>query len=159
MQRRITCKKYPMHPEVMESPLGYHSIWEHRKYYLFFALGGALVGGLSVFIGMTFFDTVQPIGTPSVWSATLAAVNRLIEKAESFTRILESIDAHKGSKKYFEPVGMMSNYQQCLKDCAKSFPAVEEADKGLLINCRRECMAKFSNRAPKMRQKTEEDTP
>ena len=119
------------------------------------------MGGVSVFIGMTFLETFRPANPAELSSVSSSGVtvrDRMFVEPEQIIRILESIALDKGSEKHFEAIGMMSKYQECLKDCAKTVVVVEESDKALLVNCRRECIAKFSDRVKNMRQGTEEDT-
>jgi len=119
------------------------------------------VGGVSVFVGMTFMETSRPANPAELSRMSSSGVtvgDRMFVEAEQIIRILESIAVDKRSEKHFEALGMMSNYQECLKDCEKTFRVAEESDKALLINCRRECMAKFSDTVKNMRQRTEEDT-
>ena len=119
------------------------------------------MGGVSVFVCMTFMETFRPANPAElsrVSSSGVTVGDRMFVESEQIIRILESIALDKGSEKHFEAIGMMSKYQECLKDCSKSVVVVEESDKALLVNCRRECIAKFSDRVKNMGQRTEEDT-
>ena len=46
-----------------------------------------------------------------------------------------------------------AEYQKCLEDCTRSFRVIEESDKGLLVNCRNECVSLYSKRVKEMRKR------
>jgi hypothetical protein len=145
--------------EGMAPPLEDRSIWAEYKHY-FSAVGGAFVGGLSVFLGMTFFGEAGP-AKPSQ-SATGTTPVRMSEKvepagAEQLSRILEAIANDEMAKGHLGTPGKASEYEDCLNDCANNFRVVEETDKALLINCRRECITKYAERVREMRKRFYED--
>jgi hypothetical protein len=131
------------------------SIWEVYKHY-FSAVGGAFVGGLFVFLGMTFLGDAgpskssksPPLGTPAVIADKWEPA-----QAEHLGRILESIANDERAKGYFESHGNASEYEDCLNDCANSFGVGEQPDKALLTSCRRECVIKYAERVKEMRKR------
>jgi hypothetical protein len=157
----------PRHTNVEEEdeegivlPSDDRSIWVEYKHY-FFAVGGAFVGGLSVFLGMTFFGEAGP-AKPSQ-SASVAAPVAIADKgepaqAEQLSRILEAITNDERAKGHFETPGKASEYEDCLNDCANNFKVVEHPDKALLVNCRRECITKYAERVKEMRKRFYENS-
>jgi hypothetical protein len=136
------------------------SIWVEYKHY-FFAVGGAFVGGLSVILGMTFLGEAGP-AKPSQ-SAPLAASVGIADKGElaqveQLSRILEAIANDERAKGHFETAGKALEYEDCLNDCANNFKVVEHPDKAFLINCRRECIAKYAERVKEMRKRFYENS-
>jgi hypothetical protein len=135
------------------------SIWAEYKHY-FFAVGGAFVGGLSVYLGMIFFGEAgsakqgqsAPVTTPVAMSDKGEPT-----RAEQLSRILEAIANDEMAKGHFETHGKASEYDDCLNDCANNFTGVEQPDKALLINCRRECITKYAERVKEMRKRFYED--
>jgi hypothetical protein len=131
------------------------SIWEVYKHY-FSAVGGAFVGGLSVFLGMTFFGDAGP--SRSSKSPPLGTHVGIADKwepaqAEHLGRILESIANDERAKGYFETHGNASEYEDCLNDCANSFGVGEQPDKALLTSCRRECIIRYAERIKEIRKR------
>jgi hypothetical protein len=131
------------------------SIWKSYKHY-FSAVGGALVGGVAVFLGMTFLG--EPAQTKSGRSAAMVspastAGRGEVEQAEQLIGIFESIAKDRQEMGRFEALGQASDYQDCLNNCSKGFQMVEQADKALLANCRRECMAKYAERIKEIRRR------
>ena len=131
------------------------SIWAEYKHY-FSAVGGAFVGGLSVFLGMTFFSEAGP--AKPIQSAQVATPGVIADKwepaqAEHLSRILEAIANDERVKGHLEAPGKASEYEDCLNDCANNFRVVEQSDKALLINCRRECVIKYAERVKEMRKR------
>jgi hypothetical protein len=136
------------------------SIWAEYKHY-FSAVGGALVGGLSVFLGMTFFGEAGPAKTSQLAPiATPVTISNKGEPvgAEHLSRILEAIANDERAKGNFETAGKAAEYEDCLNDCANNFKDVEQLDKALLINCRRECIAKYAVRVKEMRKRFYENS-
>jgi len=141
--------------EAMEPSLEDGSIWAQYKHY-FSAVGAAFVGGLSVFLAMTFFGEAGPAKpSQSAPPATPVAIADKWEpaQAEQLSRILEAIANDERAKWHFETPGNASEYEDCLNDCANNFRVVEQSDKALLINCRRECVIKYAERVKEMRKR------
>jgi hypothetical protein len=131
------------------------SIWKAYKHY-FSAVGGALVGGVAVFLGMTFLG--EPGQTKSGRSAAMVnpadtAGRGEFEQAEQLIGIFEAIAKDRREKKRFEALGKASDYEDCLNNCSKESRMLEQSDKALLANCRRECMAKYAERIKEIRRR------
>ncbi|MCL4539853.1 MAG: hypothetical protein M1378_09725 [Bacteroidetes bacterium] len=131
------------------------SIWEAHKHYVT-AVCGALVGGVTVFLAMTLLGQSGPIKSSrsvtmvspadNVGSADLAPTEQLIG-------ILDAIANERSEAGRFKTLGQASDYDECLNNCTKNFPMVEQSDKALLINCRRECIAQYAERVKAMRKR------
>ncbi|MGO9569105.1 MAG: hypothetical protein ACLP5H_16335 [Desulfomonilaceae bacterium] len=131
------------------------SIWEAYRHY-FSAIGGALVGGVCVFLGMTFFGEsgpAKPRQSPTAAPPVVTADRGEVTAAEQLTRILEGIANDEKSKGHSETLGKASEYEECLNNCARAFQVVEQPDKALLINCRRECIVKYAERVKAIRKR------
>lgn len=141
--------------ETMAPPSEDRSIWAEYKHYCS-AVGGVFVGGLSVFLGMTFFGEAGPAKpSQSAPAATPVVIADKWEpaQAEQLNRILEAIANDERAKGHFETPWKASEYEDCLNDCVNNFRAVEQSDKALLINCRRECIIKYAERVKEMRKR------
>ena len=80
-------------------------------------------------------------------------VNRAIGQAEQVIKMLEGIVHDRGTKPNLEASENPSEYQKCLEDCGRSFRVMEESDKGLLVNCRNECISRYSKRVKEMQKR------
>jgi hypothetical protein len=131
------------------------SFWKTYKHY-FSAVGGALVGGVAVFLGMTFLGEplqVKPTRSAKIVAPAANATSGELEQAEQLIGIFEAIAKDRQEMGRFEALGQASDYQDCLNNCSKGFQMVEQADKALLANCRRECMAKYAERIKEIRRR------
>ena len=130
------------------------SFWMSYKHY-FCAIVGALVGGLSVFLMTVLLDgsrTANSKELAKMTSPMTIAVDRAIGQAGQLIKMLEGIVHERGSKPNLEATENPSEYQRCLEDCASSFRVMEESDKGLLVNCRNECISRYSKRVKEIRK-------
>jgi hypothetical protein len=131
------------------------SIWEAYKHYVT-AVCGALVGGVSVFLGMTFFGESGPVKSSqsaAVVSPAVTAGSADLGQPEQLISILEAIATERSEKGRLETPGKASDYDDCLNNCAENFRMVEQSDKALLSNCRRECMAQYAERVKAIRKR------
>ncbi len=131
------------------------SIWKVYKHY-FSAVGGALVGGVTVFLAMIFFGESgppRPIQSATEVTHAGTAGRGALEQAEQLIRMLEAIANDKPVKEHFETPGKASDYDDCLNNCKKNFGMAERSDKALLTNCTRECMVLYAERIKEMRRR------
>jgi hypothetical protein len=131
------------------------SIWEAYKHYIT-AVCGALLGGVSVFLGMTFFGESSPLKSgqsAAVLSPAATAGSADLGQPEQVIGMLEAIASERSEKGRLETLGKASDYDDCLNNCAKNFRMVEHSDKALLGNCRRECMAQYAERVKAIRKR------
>jgi hypothetical protein len=128
------------------------SLWETYKHYAC-AIGGVLVGGISVLIGTALLDGSRAASldeSAKMRSPMVIAVDRALAQAEQLITILETIVGQRigqrKSESQFEEHEGKKEYQNCLENCAKSVRIEDESDKWLLINCRNECISQYSKR-------------
>jgi hypothetical protein len=133
---------------------GHRSSWWTYKHY-FWAIGGALVGGISVLIGTVLLDgsRAASLGESSkITNPLIIAVDRALAQADQLVKILETIVDQGRSKSHFEEPAGKGEYQKCLENCAKSIRIDDESDKWLLIDCRNECISQYSKRLREIRK-------
>lgn len=137
--------------------------WKTHKHY-FWAVGGALVGGLAVFAGMIFFSgfgSAKSNYSATVVTPTAAVTSGEREQTEQLISILESIANDPQQKTAFDALGKASDYDDCLSRCKNDFQHAEPSDKALVANCRRECIAQYAERVKAIRKRfyniTDED--
>ncbi len=138
-----------------EPPSADGSIWQAYKHY-FSAFAGIVVGGVSVYLVMTFFagpGPEKPGKSNTVATAAVASYEGDLAQAEQLIRVLEAIADDQGSKGQFQALGTASEYEDCLNNCSRNFRVVEESDKILLINCRRDCIGRYAERVKQMRKR------
>jgi hypothetical protein len=124
------------------------SVWETYKHYIC-AVGGAMVGGVSVLVGMALLDGSRGAGLGESFKVTnpiIVAVDRALAQAEQLVKILETIVDQGRSKGHSEESAGKGEYQECLESCAKGVRVEDESDKWLLMDCRNECMSLYSKR-------------
>ncbi len=134
--------------EQPETRSAHTSFWESYKHY-FCAIVGALVGGVSVFTATVLLDGSQTADSKELARMTnpmIIAVDQAIGQAEQLIKMFEGIVNERGAKPTLQATERPSEYQKCLEDCASSFRVADESDKGLLINCRNECITRYSKR-------------
>ncbi len=130
------------------------SIWQRYKHY-FCALIGAFAGGALVFVGMILVDLWNAAGTkrqPGPLAPLIAAIDHDIAEADHLIKILQAIASDSTGKDHSRALTTASDYQRCLKNCA-NFRGPDDSDKVLLVNCRRECMAMYSERVKEIRKR------
>lgn len=131
------------------------SIWEAHKHYVT-AVCGALVGGVTVFLAMTLFGQNVPIKSSrsvTMLSPADTAGSADLAPTEQLIGILDAIANERSEAGRFNTLGKASDYDDCLTNCTKNFPMVEQSDKALLINCRRECIAQYAERVKAIRKR------
>jgi hypothetical protein len=132
----------------------HRSLWETYKHY-FCAMGGAVVGGVSVLV-VTSLLAGSPTASPSelakMTNPMMVAVDRALFQAESLIQILEGIVGERQPKAHLDASENKSEYQNCLENCAKRVQVDDESDKWLLINCRNECISQYSKRVKETRK-------
>ncbi|MGO9120560.1 MAG: hypothetical protein ACLQPD_23460 [Desulfomonilaceae bacterium] len=137
------------------APPAHISFWMSYKHY-FCVIVGALVGGASVFLMTVLLDgsrTANSKELAKMTSPMTIAVDRAIGQAGLLIKMLEGIVHERGSKPNLEATENPSEYQKCLEDCARGFRVMEESDKGLVVNCRNECISRYSKRVKEMRKR------
>ena len=137
------------------APPAHVSFWTSYKHYLY-AIVGALVGGASVFLITVLLDGSQTANSKDLAKMTRpmnVTVNRAIGQAEQVIKMLEGIVHDRGTKPNLEASENPSEYQKCLEDCGRSFRVMEESDRGLLVNCRNECISRYSKRIKEMQKR------
>jgi hypothetical protein len=142
-------------PEAEVSPQEGRSIWEAYRHY-FFAVVGAAIGGVSVFLSMTFFDGSGPSRlnrSAALPAPTAAAGEKELTQVEQLIKIFEAITSERMSKVDFGSPAKTSQYKECLDNCARSHKPADHADKALFINCRKECIAQYAERAKEIRRR------
>ncbi len=138
-----------------EPPSEDRSIWQAYKHY-FSAFAGIVMGGVSVYLGMTVFAGPEP--EKSAKSAAVAAPVAApyegdVAQAEQLIRVFEAIADKEGSKRQFQELSKASEYEDCLNNCSRNIQVVEESDKALLINCKRECIGQYAQRVKQIRKR------
>lgn len=131
------------------------SIWQAYKHY-FSAFAGIVVGGVSVYLGMTVFagpGPERPGNSTAVTTPVVAPYEGDLAQSEQLIRVLEGIADEQGSKGQYQALGKASEYEDCLNNCSKNFPVGEESDRILLTNCRRECVGQYAERVKQMRKR------
>ena len=134
--------------EGMASNPSGRSLWGTYKHYVC-AVGGALVGGVSVLIGTALLDgsrMASPNESAKITNPMIMAVDRALAQADQLIKVLETIIDQPLSKSRFEGSEGKGEYQDCLENCAKSVRVEDESDKWLLIDCRNECISRYSKR-------------
>ncbi len=114
------------------------------------------MGGASVFLMTVLLDgsrTANSKELAKMTSPMTIAVDRAIGQAGLLIKMLEGIVHERGSKPNLEATENPSEYQKCLEDCARGFRVMEESDKGLVVNCRNECISRYSKRVKEMRKR------
>jgi hypothetical protein len=141
--------------EGMASNPSGRSLWGTYKHYVC-AVGGALVGGLSVLIGIALLDGSRMAASPNesakVTKPMIMAVDRALAQADQLIKVLETIIDQPLSKGHFEGREGKGKYQDCLENCAKSVRVEDESDKWLLIDCRNECISRYSKRVQEIQK-------
>jgi hypothetical protein len=135
------------------------SLWMGYKHY-FYAIAGALVGGISVFLMTVLLGGPQTANSKElakVTSPMTTVVDRAIGQTEQLIKMLEGIVRERGAKPNSGATENPSEYQRCLEDCASGFRVKEESDKGLLMNCRNECISRYSKRVKEIRKQYYKD--
>ena len=130
------------------------SLWETYKSY-FCAIAGAVIGGVSVFSATLLLDGSQPADSKELTRMTnpmIIAVDQAIGQAEQLIKMLEGMVNERGVKPKLGATERPSEYQKCLEECASSFRVVDESDRGLLINCRNECISRYSKRVKEIQK-------
>jgi hypothetical protein len=133
---------------------GDRSLWGTYKHYVW-AIGGVLVGGMSVLIGTVLLDgsrTASPGELAKMTSPMIVAVDRALAQADQLVKILETIVDKRRSKAHSEEPAGKGEYQDCLENCAKGVRVDDESDKWLLMDCRNECISRFSKRVKEIRE-------
>jgi len=139
-------------PEARPAPV---SFWTGYKHYLY-GIVGALVGGVSVFLMTVLLDgsrTANSKELAKMTSPMTIAVDRAIGQAGQLIKMLEGIVHDRGTKPNLEATENPGEYQKCLEDCGRGFRVMEESDKGLLVNCRNECISRYSKRVKEMQKR------
>ncbi len=130
------------------------SLWGTYKHY-FCAVGGALIGAVSVLIGTALLEgsrTARPGEMAKMTNPMIRAVDRTLAQTDQLIKMLEAMVNQRRSKANFEEPGRKGEYTDCLENCAKSVRADDESDKWLLINCRNECISRYSEHVKEMRK-------
>ena len=133
-------------------------IWRSHRHY-FFAVGGAIIGGVSVFVVMTVFDGwLSSKRTQSAEMATtlVTAPGRALKQSEQLIGILEEIAAEESKGQSGTSLNS-SEYQKCLSDCDGDFGGTKQTDECLLINCRKECIALYAEHVKEIRRRYHRD--
>ncbi len=131
------------------------SSWQRNKHY-FFGLIGVIVGGALVLVGMFVVDlwnAAKTTSEPGPLAPLIAAVDRDIAEADQLIKILRAIARNPTGEEYTRALTTASDYQGCLSNCSKSFRGSSESDKLLLINCKKACMAMYSERVKEIRER------
>lgn len=136
---------------LLEAP----SSWERNKHY-FFGLIGVIVGGVLVLVGMTAIDLWNAAKTkyePGPLAPLIAALDRDIAEADHLIKILRAIARDPTGEEYSRALTTASDYQGCLSNCSKSFRGSSESDRLLLFNCKKACVAMYSERVKEIRER------
>jgi len=126
------------------------------RYRTYIAAVAGAVGGMAFL--WTFLVLVYGIGLPTrdARSELEATVKALHQQTDEVIAILEDIIRHPLVP---ERSGMVSSealageYQQCLENCERTLHGPDDMDKILILNCKKACIGKFSNRAKKIRER------
>jgi hypothetical protein len=140
--------------EEMASNASGRSLWGTYKHYVC-AAGGALVGGVSVLIGTALLDgyrTANPSESAKITRPMIMAVDRALAQADQLIKVLETIIDQPLFKPRLEGTEGKGEYQDCLENCVKSVRIEDESDKWLLIDCRNECISRYSKRMQENRK-------
>lgn len=118
----------------------------------FFALGGML-GGVIICLGFLvgirgIRGMMGAISSPSPTVEQQLIVDQDLEQqVERYIRILESIASRtNGTPHATEADATLTQYEQCLRVCESDYSCKkgeEDCDKALLINCKKQCMARY----------------
>lgn len=155
LELRNRLRQASMAVEQRESPTvsASHRSGTHKHY--FWAIGGALVGGISVLIGVALLDgsrTTSLGESAKMTSPMIIAADRALAQADRLVKILQAVVNQQGSKADFEESGGKEEYKDCLENCAKSVRVDDESDKWLLIDCRNECISRYSKSVKRIRK-------
>ncbi|MCA1962002.1 MAG: hypothetical protein LDL33_14555 [Desulfomonile sp.] len=126
------------------------------RYRTYFAAAAGALGGMALL--WTFLFLVCGIGFPTrdARRELEATVKALHQQAEEMIAILEDIIRQ---PLLSERPGIVSGeslageYQQCLENCERSLPGLDDMDKILVLNCKKACIGKYSNRAKNIRER------
>ncbi len=114
------------------------------------------MGGVTVFLALTFLGESGPIkpSQPTTMAAPAGpSGSGVLPRAEQLINMFEAIANDRSEAERSNISGKASDYDDCLNNCTKNFSMMEESDKALLINCRRECMALYAERLKSMRKR------
>lgn len=83
-------------------------------------------------------------------------VKALQEQAEEMIAILEEIIQHPPTSALSgiaSSESVAEEYRECLENCEKSLPGSDDMDKALVLNCKKGCIGKYSERTRKIRER------
>ena len=144
--------------ETPSRPSRFGRIVQDYKVYLAAAVG-ALAGMAFVLIVLLMVNGLGPLSRQESAKAVShfeIAAEALQKQAEELIAVLEDIVRREG---VIEPSGetpggsQASEYQRCIQDCEMSHLGADASNKVFLVNCRRECLAMYSERFRKIREK------
>ena len=119
------------------------------------ALAGATAGMLTasiLFLAVPRFER-QADGKPTARSSLEATVLALQMQAKDLMKIIEGIVAETAGIRQSPVSAESSMYKQCLKRCDQSFSGSDGAIAVQRLNCKKECLAKFSERFRRVRSR------
>ncbi len=117
------------------------------------ALAGAIAGMLAasiLFLAVPRFER-KADGKPADRSSLEATVLALQKQAEDLIKIIEGIVAETVGIRQSPPSSQSSLYEKCLRRCDQSFSGSTDAIGVQRLNCKKECLAKFSERFRRVR--------
>jgi hypothetical protein len=79
------------------------------------------------------------------------------QQITELSAILEDISQNPYRQATLEGIPGAQNLQKCLKNCSRDHPSADPTDRGLLLNCRMECMARHGKAIKAIRQRYYED--
>lgn len=127
------------------------------RYRVAMAAFAGLLGG--VVLSVVVLSLVYGVDLPfrhSQRSELESTVRTLQKQAQDMITILEEIIRHQALVELSGTVpqeSLAEEYQQCLQNCEKSLPGPDEVDKVLVLNCKKGCMGRYSERAKKIRER------
>jgi hypothetical protein len=145
-------------PEEAEGPSGTGRMPDRYKLALSIAAGMVAGAALAAvfFIYMPGGQASQLNEPEQPSTSLMATVKALRMQAEDLIRILEAIakdpEAPRGHSSSAEP-HQSAQLQRCLEECDKSVSAPDDDDKILVLNCKKECLSKYSERVRKIRER------
>lgn len=131
-------------------------LWEQHRVAIAAALGalGGVIGTLIVMLMLMGVDqALQLIGrAPPAQVSAVTVPDSLDAVTKQMTTVLESIArGEQGTKDPAKETGSQQ-YEECLKRCDSRFSGGDAADRALWVNCRKNCVLRYSERMKKIRE-------
>jgi uncharacterized protein (DUF433 family) len=117
---------------------------------LFGCVGGAVIALVFMVVVFGFNIETGRVERDSE-SALLATIKALQKQADELIKTLEAIVGTTSGHVDNSPSPQASDREDCVKRCEKIHPGSSESERAQMLNCTRECIAKYSERIRRIR--------